>query len=400
MAARPAIRRLRERPAETCPAPPGRSRPDARRRRSGSTGTSGRRSTSCSACRATPARPTTCRRRIGQWLPRERRRPCRPTIARRFERAVRERGLHPRPGDRRRPAGRSGPPRTSSTSSPATSLQGRPLRALHRRPPRRSAARPGSSSGRSTATSGAAGDRRARWPSCEARGAASTLLREPERAIGGSSTVLEALAGDVQPIEPRVADILERDYDARAADRETLAPVDLIERTTGGIRWLPEAGIRRVILAPSYFSRPYNFLMSRRDWRFFGYPVSDDALEASRPAGAAAVGRAPPPGARRRDAPPDPEAARRAGPLPHRDRPAARPLQADDQAPPGPAPVRGPRDDHGVRDRHLLLASAATVSTTHRRRSSSSSSDRRDAHALAVCGSRCRRGPFPGPRVR
>ena len=52
-----------------------------------------------------------------------------------------------------------------------------------------------------------------------------------------------------------------------------LAPVDLIERTTGGIRWLPEAGVRRVILAPSYFSRPYNFLMSASDWRFFGYPV-------------------------------------------------------------------------------------------------------------------------------
>jgi len=28
-----------------------------------------------------------------------------------------------------------------------------------------------------------------------------------------------------------------------------------------------------------YFSRPYNFLLAGDDWRFFGYPVSDDALE-------------------------------------------------------------------------------------------------------------------------
>jgi DNA-binding transcriptional ArsR family regulator len=38
-----------------------------------------------------------------------------------------------------------------------------------------------------------------------------------------------------------------------------------------------------VVLAPSYFSRPYNFIMAASDWRFFGYPVSDDALEANDP---------------------------------------------------------------------------------------------------------------------
>ena len=38
-----------------------------------------------------------------------------------------------------------------------------------------------------------------------------------------------------------------------------------------------------MILAPSYFSRPYNFLMSASDFRLFGYPVSDEALEAVDP---------------------------------------------------------------------------------------------------------------------
>ena len=38
-----------------------------------------------------------------------------------------------------------------------------------------------------------------------------------------------------------------------------------------------------MILAPSYFSRPYNFLLGGVDWRFFGYPLADDALDALDP---------------------------------------------------------------------------------------------------------------------
>jgi DNA-binding transcriptional ArsR family regulator len=109
------------------------------------------------------------------------------------------------------------------------------------------------------------------------------ILRDPDRTVAELRTVLEAWAEKFTPIESRVTAILERDYDARASDRATLGPVDLIERTTNGIRWLPEAGVRRVILAPSYFSRPYNFLMSAADFRLFGYPVSDESLEAADP---------------------------------------------------------------------------------------------------------------------
>lgn len=109
------------------------------------------------------------------------------------------------------------------------------------------------------------------------------IFREPKATLTAMSEVLSAWADLFTPIEPRVAEILERDYDARAADRATLPPSELIERTTGGIRWLPEAGVRRLILAPSYFSRPYNFIMSAGDWRMFGYPVADDALEPTDP---------------------------------------------------------------------------------------------------------------------
>ena len=64
------------------------------------------------------------------------------------------------------------------------------------------------------------------------------------------------LAAVLPRVEPRVGRILQRDYDLRAGDRATLEPPALIERTTGGIRWVSEPGVRRVILAPSYFARP------------------------------------------------------------------------------------------------------------------------------------------------
>ena len=107
------------------------------------------------------------------------------------------------------------------------------------------------------------------------------LLREPAKARERILRVLRAWQARFAEIEPRVTTILERDYEHRASDRERLSPGDLIETTTGGVRYLPEPGISRVILAPSYFSRPYNFLMSARDWRFFGYPVADSALGPS-----------------------------------------------------------------------------------------------------------------------
>jgi DNA-binding transcriptional ArsR family regulator len=105
------------------------------------------------------------------------------------------------------------------------------------------------------------------------------LLADPAGGHRRIVRILRAWAAAFTAIEPRIAAIIERDHALRAVDRGALNASDLIERTTGGIRWLPEVGIRRVVLAPSYFSRPYNFLLAGDDWRFFGYPVADDALE-------------------------------------------------------------------------------------------------------------------------
>lgn len=105
------------------------------------------------------------------------------------------------------------------------------------------------------------------------------LLDDPAGTHRRLVRVLTAWAVPFATIEPRIRAIQSRDASLRAPDRGAYAGSELIERTTGGIRWLPEVGIRRVILAPSYFSRPYNYLLAGDGWRFFGYPVADDALE-------------------------------------------------------------------------------------------------------------------------
>ena len=115
------------------------------------------------------------------------------------------------------------------------------------------------------------------------RAGTTEILRDPLGIVGRLLGVLDAWQKPFAEIEPRLLAMLERDVEARAEDARTLAPGDLIERTTGGLRYLPEPGVRRVILAPSYFARPYNFLFSKDDWRLYGYPIADSALDSGDP---------------------------------------------------------------------------------------------------------------------
>lgn len=109
------------------------------------------------------------------------------------------------------------------------------------------------------------------------------LLREPGTTVERMERVLAAWLPAFERIERRIARLQEADVASRQADRESLEADAVIERTTGGVRWFADPLVRRVIMAPSCFARPYNYLYQGAGWRLFCYPMSDRVLEEADP---------------------------------------------------------------------------------------------------------------------
>ncbi|HEU0002756.1 MAG TPA: metalloregulator ArsR/SmtB family transcription factor [Ktedonobacteraceae bacterium] len=79
--------------------------------------------------------------------------------------------------------------------------------------------------------------------------------------------------------EPVVLPILARDVEARRALWATMSPEQLIETCTGW-EYVPEPGIKRVVLIPSYINRPYNSDAEHHGTRIFYFPVADESVVA------------------------------------------------------------------------------------------------------------------------
>jgi ArsR family transcriptional regulator, arsenate/arsenite/antimonite-responsive transcriptional repressor len=113
------------------------------------------------------------------------------------------------------------------------------------------------------------------------RAALGRLLDDPDGEVRALRRVLRAWGERFAAIEARVAAMQLRDVDARRADLGRLPLADFVERTTGGVRWVADPAIRRLVLCPSYFARPYNYVFGGREWHMFAYPLAEAALDAS-----------------------------------------------------------------------------------------------------------------------
>jgi DNA-binding transcriptional ArsR family regulator len=105
----------------------------------------------------------------------------------------------------------------------------------------------------------------------------------------GARQVLHAWLPRYERVEARVAVMLDRDVSDRRMADAVSDPLGFVERATNGIRLVPEQAIRRIVLAPTYFGRPYNSLAKINDIQLLTYPIADSALGAA--------GRAIPPAA-------------------------------------------------------------------------------------------------------
>jgi DNA-binding transcriptional ArsR family regulator len=84
-----------------------------------------------------------------------------------------------------------------------------------------------------------------------------------------------------EAVEARIGRMLDQDVAARRQDDMARDPIGFVERTTNGIRLVPEPRIRRIVMAPSYFGRPYNSLTKVGDVQLICYPIADSALGAA-----------------------------------------------------------------------------------------------------------------------
>jgi DNA-binding transcriptional ArsR family regulator len=107
------------------------------------------------------------------------------------------------------------------------------------------------------------------------------FLRDPGPAWERAQRAIAAWLPHFAQIAERVARLQAADLASHSGDRDPEQPGLLIERVTGGLRWLPDPGVRRVLLAPTYFARPFNYLYQGPDWRLICYPIADAVLEAA-----------------------------------------------------------------------------------------------------------------------
>ena len=85
------------------------------------------------------------------------------------------------------------------------------------------------------------------------------------------------------PEEPEVLPLLERDVAALARRAVVLTPGELVERATGGFVIDPDVPLAGVVLAPTFFFRPYNLITAYNGIRVFVYPIETSTAEQAPP---------------------------------------------------------------------------------------------------------------------
>lgn len=96
------------------------------------------------------------------------------------------------------------------------------------------------------------------------------------------STFLDVFSGWYEQVfcemETYVLPILQRDAASKQALKATMPLERLIETATNGLEYVPEPGLRRILLIPSFIERPWNNFAEYQDMKIFCYPVADESV--------------------------------------------------------------------------------------------------------------------------
>jgi DNA-binding transcriptional ArsR family regulator len=92
-------------------------------------------------------------------------------------------------------------------------------------------------------------------------------------------SILERWYEDVfRPQEPHLLPILERDAEATRLLASTLSVERLVETVCNGWEYVPEPGIRHVLLIPSVVTRPTVHNFDHHEVKIICYPVADESM--------------------------------------------------------------------------------------------------------------------------
>ncbi|RLL48387.1 ArsR family transcriptional regulator [Oceanobacillus piezotolerans] len=72
--------------------------------------------------------------------------------------------------------------------------------------------------------------------------------------------------------------ILRTDYESKKKMKLKMSPEELVQWATGGINYLPEPSVHKVLLIPQYVYRPWNIEADMEDTKVFYYPVANESL--------------------------------------------------------------------------------------------------------------------------
>lgn len=72
--------------------------------------------------------------------------------------------------------------------------------------------------------------------------------------------------------------ILSADYETKNQMKEKMSSEELVQWATGGVNYLPEPSVHKVLLIPQYVYRPWNIEADIEDTKVFYYPVANESL--------------------------------------------------------------------------------------------------------------------------
>src|SRR5690606_27965903 len=82
----------------------------------------------------------------------------------------------------------------------------------------------------------------------------------------------------ISPELERITQILQTDYESKMKMKEKMSPEELVQWATGGINYLPEPSVYKVLLIPQYVYRPWTIEADIENTKVFYYPVANESL--------------------------------------------------------------------------------------------------------------------------